>query len=124
VAGQFFFDRSMGKSIPRAFALLGLDVVVHDDHFGQATPDDVWLAVVGEQGWIVITKDDRIRFNEAERAALIAQLRPHATERLALADGTEFDARLGHDRPDHRDHPETISLCSPRRRHVRDRSLS
>ncbi len=62
----------MGKSIPRAFALLGLDVVVHDDHFDQATPDDLWLAAIGEQGWLVITKDDRIRFNEAERAALIA----------------------------------------------------
>jgi len=62
----------MGKRIPQAFALLGLDAIAHDDLFDQATPDDQWLAAVGEQGWIVITKDDRIRFNEAERAALIA----------------------------------------------------
>lgn len=62
----------MGKRIPQAFARLGLDAIAHDDLFDQATPDDQWLAAVGEQGWIVITKDDRIRFNEAERAALIA----------------------------------------------------
>ena len=68
----FFFDRSMGRKIPQAFSLLGLDAIAHDDHFDQATPDDVWLAAVGQRGWTVITKDDRIRFNQAERAALIA----------------------------------------------------
>lgn len=68
---RFFFDRSVGKSIPRAFALLALDTIAHDDHFDQTTPDDTWLATAGEQGWIVITKDDRIRRNMAERAALV-----------------------------------------------------
>jgi len=68
---RFFFDRSTGKSIPEAFALLGIDAVAHDDYFAQATPDDTWLAEVGKLGWIVITKDDHIRRNDAERAALI-----------------------------------------------------
>jgi hypothetical protein len=68
----YFFDRSMRKKIPQAFGLLGLDAIAHDDYFDQATPDDVWLTVARQQGWAIITKDDRIRFNEAERAALIA----------------------------------------------------
>lgn len=67
----FFFDRSVGKSVPRAFAQLGPDVVAHDDHFDQTTPDDTWLAIAGDRGWTVITKDDRIRRNMAERAALV-----------------------------------------------------
>jgi len=37
---RFFFERSMGKRIPQAFARLGLDAIAHDDLFDQATPDD------------------------------------------------------------------------------------
>ena len=58
-------------SVPNAFKLLGLDVIAHDDQFEQTATDDMWLTVAGEHGWLVITKDDRIRRNEAERAALI-----------------------------------------------------
>jgi len=66
-----FFDRSMGRKIPQALQLLGVDAIAHDDRFGPRTPDDVWLAAAGQRGWTVVTKDDRIRFNQAERVALV-----------------------------------------------------
>ena len=66
----FFFDRSIGRRVPDALKLLGADVVKHDDFFGQRTPDDLWLVAAAQHGWTVITKDKRIRFNEAERRAI------------------------------------------------------
>jgi hypothetical protein len=66
----FFFDRSIGRGVPDALKLLGADVVKHDDLFGQRTPDDQWLVAAAQNHWTVITKDKRIRFNEAERRAI------------------------------------------------------
>jgi hypothetical protein len=43
-----FFDRSIGRRVTDALKLLGADVVKHDDHFGQRTPDDEWLAAAGQ----------------------------------------------------------------------------
>jgi len=50
----------------------GLRVVLHDDHFTQDCPDEVWLAEVGRRNWIVITRDSRIRYRVVEREAVIA----------------------------------------------------
>lgn len=44
---------------------------MHDKHFASGTKDEVWLAEVGTKGWIVLTKDDRIRYHPLERQALI-----------------------------------------------------
>lgn len=41
------------------------------DHFASDTKDEVWLRWVGEKGWVVLTKDRRIRKREAERSALL-----------------------------------------------------
>lgn len=43
----------------------GEQVQVHDDHFPQGTHDEIWLSAVGKRGWIVLTKDDRIRYHIA-----------------------------------------------------------
>jgi hypothetical protein len=66
----FFFDRSVGRRVPDALKLLGADVVKHDDLFAERTRDDTWLIAAARNGWTVITKDKRIRFNEAERRAV------------------------------------------------------
>ena len=47
-----------------------LKVEVHDDHFAQDTPDPEWLAAVGKNNWIVITRDERIRYRVAEKQAI------------------------------------------------------
>ena len=66
----FFIDRNLGRNII-APQLLAADakVELHDDHFDQNMPDPDWLAVVGERGWVVITRDKFIRRNPLERAA-------------------------------------------------------
>ncbi|MBX5493467.1 MAG: DUF5615 family PIN-like protein [Chloroflexi bacterium] len=67
----YFFDRNLGRRVPDALKLLGADVVKHDDLFDPTTPDDEWLAVAAQRGWIIITRDKRLRFNEAERQAIV-----------------------------------------------------
>ena len=43
----------------------GVKVEIHDDHFPQDAPDEHWIAEVGKKGWLVLTKDDRIRYRPA-----------------------------------------------------------
>jgi predicted nuclease of predicted toxin-antitoxin system len=69
----FFVDRSLGRRIvPSALRDAGYDVVVHDDIFAANADDEIWLAEAGRRGWIVLMKDDRIRYRPRERAALEA----------------------------------------------------
>jgi len=42
----------------------------HGQHFPPGTQDTAWLPVVGQRGWILITKDKRIRFNDLEKEAV------------------------------------------------------
>lgn len=74
----FFIDRSLGrKYVAEALRTAGATVEVHDDHFPQTTPDVDWLAEVGRRGWVVLSKDERIRRNRIEREALEAGRREH-----------------------------------------------
>lgn len=67
----FFLDRSLGADDVRlAMQAAGAAVEIHIDHFSGATTDDVWLRAVGEKGWIVVTKDERIRYRAVERRAI------------------------------------------------------
>jgi len=47
-----------------------LNVEIHDDHFAQDAPDEQWLMVAGQKGWIVVTRDERIRYRAAARQAI------------------------------------------------------
>lgn len=69
----FFIDRSLGgRYVAQALRDAGAQVEIHDDHFPQDAPDVDWLTDVGKRGWIVLSKDERIRRNRVERAALQA----------------------------------------------------
>src|SRR5437870_10467764 len=46
-----------------------LKVEVHDQHLAQDAPDPEWLAFAGKNNWIVITRDERIRYRVAEKQA-------------------------------------------------------
>jgi predicted nuclease of predicted toxin-antitoxin system len=72
-----FLDRNLGhRVIAQAMRDAGVVVHIHDDLFPQDAKDEEWLPVVGHQGWIVLTKDARIRYRPQERAALLhAQVR-------------------------------------------------
>jgi predicted nuclease of predicted toxin-antitoxin system len=45
-------------------------VKIHDDHFVRDEEDRIWLRAVGELGWVVLTKDQRLRYRPLEIAAL------------------------------------------------------
>jgi hypothetical protein len=69
----FFIDRSLGIEPLRTQLInAGLVVEIHDDHFPRDEVDRVWLRAVGERGWVVLTKDQRIRYRPLEVAALRA----------------------------------------------------
>ena len=68
----FFLDRSLGKhKVAAALREASVRVEIHDDHFPPNAKDSDWLPVVGERGWVVLTKDDRIRYRRHEREALL-----------------------------------------------------
>lgn len=67
----FFIDRSLGgRVIAEALREAGARVQVHDAHFALDEPDVEWLKAVGNRGWIVLSKDARIRRDAFEREAL------------------------------------------------------
>lgn len=67
----FFLDEN--NSVPEIAEVLrqaGALVHLHRDHFTQGVSDEEWLSIVGQKGWIIITRDARIRYNNIERVAL------------------------------------------------------
>jgi predicted nuclease of predicted toxin-antitoxin system len=66
-----FVDRCLGKHpIVEILRETGVQVEVHDDHFAQNALDIDWLPVVGQKGWVILTKDERIGRNALERQAV------------------------------------------------------
>jgi hypothetical protein len=67
----FFVDRSLGGvTVPEALRAAGATVVALDERFTHDTPDEVWLSECGRRGWIVLTRDQRLRYRPAEIQAL------------------------------------------------------
>lgn len=59
-----FIDRSLGhRVVADALRHEGARIELHDDHFKATTPDETWLKSIGAKGWIILTKDHRIRYN-------------------------------------------------------------
>jgi hypothetical protein len=69
-----FLDRSLGRKIVpcvlREAASLQIVVETLDEHFSPDVRDEEWLKVVGRRGWVVLTKDQRIRYRSNELAAV------------------------------------------------------
>lgn len=62
--------------MPGTLRSAGFECEIHDDHFDQHTEDAVWLNAVADRKWVVITKDERIRYRPLEiRALELARLR-------------------------------------------------
>ena len=47
------------------------DVEWLEPRYSHATPDEVWLRDAGINGWLVVTRDKRIRTRPGERAAIL-----------------------------------------------------
>lgn len=59
------------KSILAVLEDAKIRVERHLDHFVRGTPDEDWLPLVGENGWVLLTTDKRIRFRANEKQAVI-----------------------------------------------------
>lgn len=69
----FFVDRSLGRLAGQLLRdQAGANVVLHDDLFQPDALDVDWLREVGSKGWVVLTKDKRIRYRPLERQAVLA----------------------------------------------------
>ncbi|MBL8754892.1 MAG: hypothetical protein JNK15_16425 [Planctomycetes bacterium] len=68
-----FLDECLGTTdVPTALRAQGVRVELLHEHFDTATQDPEWLASVGSRGWVVLTKDQRIRRRRVEIQALLS----------------------------------------------------
>ena len=68
----YFIDRSLGRQIVASkLREAGFKVEIHDDHFLPDAKDEDWLAIVGQKGWVVLTKDKNIRYRNPELLAVV-----------------------------------------------------
>jgi hypothetical protein len=56
--------------LPQRFARPGPWSRFHDDHFSQDATDPDWILEVGKRKWLVLTKDDNIRYRPLEKRAV------------------------------------------------------
>jgi hypothetical protein len=64
--------------------------VRHLQHFAPGTEDSVWLPFVGQWGWILLTKDKRIRYNQLEKLAV----RRYAVRQFYFSSGNYTGAEM------------------------------
>lgn len=66
-----YLDRNLGRHVvASALRNAGYPVEVHDDHLPIDAPDEQWIKLVGDKGWIALTKDKNIRYRHAEFQAI------------------------------------------------------
>lgn len=56
--------------MPNALRGAGYECEIHDDHFDSDTEDEVWLRDLAGRKWVVLTKDEKIRYRPLEITAL------------------------------------------------------
>jgi len=63
----FFTDRDLGPSVADALRHGGLRIEAYHEHFAlDDVPDQEWLRMVGDRGWIALTHNKMIRWERAE----------------------------------------------------------
>jgi hypothetical protein len=70
---EFFLDRSLGKTTAHRLREAGYIVHLIADHYprdADDVPDEHWIAEGSSRGWILLTKDKRIRYRAEELDAL------------------------------------------------------
>ena len=68
---MIFIDRSIPRSVARALKEVRDDVLWLEDRFAHNTRDEDWLRSAGEEQWLVISRDKKIRTRPAERQAIL-----------------------------------------------------
>ncbi|MGI9156661.1 MAG: hypothetical protein ACR2FG_08495 [Marmoricola sp.] len=70
---EFFFDRSLGKTSARLLREHGWTVHLIADFYpddAAEIADEQWIAEGCRRGWILLTKDKKVRYRTQELAAL------------------------------------------------------
>jgi len=82
-----FRDRALGNKLAaQALREAGVEVHLHGEHFPQDAKDHEWLPEVGKRGWVLLTKDSKIRYHRLDNALtrrnhmLLASLAPRRGE--------------------------------------------
>jgi hypothetical protein len=58
------------RAILDTLTKLGVRFERHLAHFSPGALDETWLPMVGSRGWILLTSDKRMRYNQLEKHAL------------------------------------------------------
>ena len=67
---RFFVDNNLSPKLARGMAAFGEDVTHLQDHYPADAKDTDWLPRIGRDEWILLTRDDRVRFRPAELGAI------------------------------------------------------
>jgi hypothetical protein len=83
-----FIDRSLGRrQVPDMLRAAGLRLHTLAEVYGipadETIADVEWLTRAGREGWVVLMKDERIRYRPAERAAVL----DHSVRAFCLTSG-------------------------------------
>lgn len=73
-SAAIFIDRSLGKQVAEALRRFGLTVHTMADVYpddGQDIDDTTWIRDAGQNGWIVLTQDQKIRERPSEIGAVM-----------------------------------------------------
>ena len=66
-----FIDRcAWSGALARSLSDAGIAFIPHHERFEHDAPDEVWLSAAADQGWLVVTRDQRIRYRANEVAAM------------------------------------------------------
>lgn len=68
---MIFVDRSIPRAVAQALQAVRDDVIWLEDRFPHDTKDPVWLRDAGMNGWLVVSRDKKVRTRPGERQAII-----------------------------------------------------
>jgi hypothetical protein len=68
---MIFIDRSVPKGVAEAIKQVRPDVLWLEDKFPHDTPDEVWLEAAGDAGWLVISRDKKIKTRRGQRQLIV-----------------------------------------------------
>ena len=83
---EFYVDLSLGRTVVEILRLRGLDVRAELEVFGsrpRGVPDAEWLERAGREGWIVLSKDKRLRHDRDQQAMMVE----HGVKAFVLTSG-------------------------------------
>jgi hypothetical protein len=67
----FYLDECLGgNKVQSKLREAGITLELYSTHFPRGTQDEVWLPVVGQKGWILLTQDKGIKRRKNELMAL------------------------------------------------------